>query len=307
MYNQQEMNGQLMKPQTQHIPLSSARRVNLVALWLTLMLPWSVFCLVFAVLIFSVRYSYPMVAYGVVVLIFLLVVLLGVYAFNALRRRWTQGGPEATWFIFLFLTTLLAYAVALFLADLTYRSWMQPYYDVSSLNQYDGVDVTTYYGQQLMDAGIANFSSGTELDTSRPNAFKNDVLYCVAPLTSSTYGGSPLTSYDFWAVGTNCCSDDGTDFACGSTDSTSLSGIRVMENGDRSFYRLAVQEAISIYGISSVHPLFFTLVDTDEATEHLESYYSYGSREYFISMLSYFVFQSCLVMIAACCFVKKLV
>merc|ERR1719502_2180472 len=68
-------------------------------------------------------------------------------------------------------------------------------------------------------------------------------LYCVAPIVK---GNAQLTSYDFWAVGVNCCSGAQSDFRCGEyTNPHSKSGLRLMKDDQRPFYRLAVQQSTS--------------------------------------------------------------
>ena len=66
-------------------------------------------------------------------------------------------------------------------------------------------------GQQLLDAGIVQFAPGSQLDVKKSMGFKNGELYCVAPIVFGT--ASPV-SYDFWAVGKDCCSGSQADFSC---------------------------------------------------------------------------------------------
>lgn len=66
-------------------------------------------------------------------------------------------------------------------------------------------------GQQLLDAGIVQFAPGSQLDVKKSMGFKNGNLFCVAPIVFGT--ASPV-SYDFWAVGKDCCSGSQADFSC---------------------------------------------------------------------------------------------
>lgn len=116
-----------------------------------------------------------------------------------------------------------------------------------------------------MDAGRVQFVSGTELDLKLANGFKNTDVFCVAPITLN---GASLASYDFWAVGKNCCSDQMADFRCGASAGLGpKGGVRVTDDVDRDFYRLAVQQAQSAHAIKAVHPLFFEW--TENALEQL--------------------------------------
>merc|ERR1719401_761214 len=108
------------------------------------------------------------------------------------------------------------------LGDSNFWENMQPYYDIQNLNDYSSVDPTRMRGQQMMDAGRVQFVSGATVDFTKAYAFQNLDTYCVAPITvNNPKVGSvtPLFSYDFWAVGTNCCDGNGTsavNFRCGS-------------------------------------------------------------------------------------------
>ena len=118
-------------------------------------------------------------------------------------------------------------------------------------------------------------------------AFKNVDTYCVAPVSVlqgpqfncrcaerrlSAPGGVvlPLETYDFWAIGMDCCSVNAADFHCGMGlgwascllplshgrsaraaralagevgNSKAHSGLRLLDDRQRSFYRLAVEQA----------------------------------------------------------------
>lgn len=135
---------------------------------------------------------------------------------------------QPTWCVFIFVTSLIAVIAAPIVANSNYIDWMQKYYDLSNLNEYTGVDPLWNRGVQMMDAGRVQFVHGATIDLSKAFAFKNQDTYCVAPITSSnislnpncancgetTTTGNPVSemgtpnvlgSYDFWAVGINCC------------------------------------------------------------------------------------------------------
>ena len=131
--------------------------------------------------------------------------------------------------------------LAAILGDLNFWYYMQPYYDIENLNTYPSVNPAREKGQQLMDAGRVYFADGTSLDMKKAMAFKNLDLYCVAPIVQGT---EQLASYDFWAVGINCCSGVSSDFRCGEFNNVhARAGLRVMKDDQRPFFRLAVQQA----------------------------------------------------------------
>merc|ERR1719478_402511 len=76
-------------------------------------------------------------------------------------------------------------------------------------------------------------------------------------------------TYDWWAVGTNCC--DGTtaaNFTCGQVKHPlARSGMRLLSDTQRPYYLLAVQEWSATYGLPVRHPLFFTWVKDPLETE----------------------------------------
>merc|ERR1719160_2030554 len=126
------------------------------------------------------------------------------------------------------------------------------------------------HGQNVLDAGQFYFVKGSKLDPLRAWHFRQKDVYCVAPIIAPvsngtwpvpnmTYPNVPLTqSYDFWAVGKDCCSVSSSDFRCGAYNNPlARSAIRVLDEQDLKFYRLAVEQAETLYGIMATHPVFF--------------------------------------------------
>jgi hypothetical protein len=92
-----------------------------------------------------------------------------------------------------------------------------------------------------------------------------------AAATSATKYGIPSSgTYDWWAVGVNCCDGNtAADFKCGEVnDPRSRSGMRLLSDTTRPFYLLAVQEWSATYGLPVKHPLFFTWVKDPLETEN---------------------------------------
>eukprot|EP00913_Durusdinium_trenchii_P009404 g8838.t2 len=144
------------------------------------------------------------------------------------------------------------------------------------------------------------------LETQR--GFKNDDTYCVAPII---LGKDQMASYDFWAVGVNCCPGQSPDFRCGEYNNAhARAGLRLMSDVERPFYRLAVQQAEAAYNIRTKppicpkqcvwwshqfglsrteHPMFFHWVQDPVALTN--EWISDGHRFVFKSMGVFFVFN----------------
>merc|ERR1740139_910007 len=118
-----------------------------------------------------------------------------------------------------------------------------------------------------MDAGRIVFKAGSHLDISKSMGFKNMDIYCVAPVVSATNKTAATASLDFWAVGINCCSGHMPDFHCGEFyNSNARSGLRLMRDDQRAYFRLAVEQAEAAYNIQATHPIFMYWMQ-DPATE----------------------------------------
>lgn len=284
------------------------RRLNVIAISLAVFVPWLVFCLVLAMLSFHMHYLQPSACKTILIVVG---VVLGAgilfSLFNMLRSRLSDeySEEEPTMGLFVCITALIALFIAMSLGDHNYYATMAQTYDIQSLNTYDGVDPALMRGQGLMDAGRVTFAPGTQPLLTRAVGFRNEETYCVAPLTGGVVNDVPLTTYDFWIVGTNCCSSTSTgadaDFRCGAFNvSTARGGIRVVRDEERSFYRLAVQQAEAAFQIKAVHPLFFRwVVDPDQELATLRRG---GFQFYFVCMFAYFGIQLLLVAISTCVF-----
>jgi hypothetical protein len=198
----------------------------------------------------------------------------------------------------------VAFGLAVFLAttfgDMNFWYNMQPFYDIENLNTYPSVNPAREKGQQLMDAGRVYFADGTGLDMRKAMGFKNLDLYCVAPIV---HGNDQLASYDFWAVGLNCCSGVSSDFRCGEFNNPhARSGLRLMRDDQRPFFRLAVQQAEAAYNIKATHPLFFYWMQDPVA--EMNGYRDDGFKYYLLGIFTHFAFNLFCVVCAVVGFAK---
>lgn len=272
------------------MPFTYRRRVNLTVLMLCLFIPVLLFALVCGSLSFSVHHDVPLLTWSIVGLGAIATGAIGFLAFMAVKQRYSDGDVtrESYWYIFLAVTMLLAYIFAIFLGLVNFWSNMLPYLELQSLSVHPAVDTTTMTAQQLMDVGRVTFTEGTKLDSKKSIGFKNVDRYCVAPIVPPD--GKKLESYDFWAIGLNCCSGSTADFHCGEFDNPQArSGLRLMRADQRGFYRLAVQQAEATYGIEAKHPLFFYWMQNAQA--ELEAYRGDAVRYFILGLGSSFSCQ----------------
>lgn len=291
------------------------QRLNVVAILISLFVPWLLFCVMFWTMSFWLHYKNTFLCAIVVLVGFLIVVGIGIAAWDAMKKK-RMGGVQLapflvdadvrkhapTWLVFLFITSLVAWVAGVVGGDVNYFQHLEPYYDVNNLNTYPNVDPSLMRGQQLMDAGRIMFSPGSKLDLSRSMGFKNQDLYCVAPIVG---GSDPkhLSSYDFWAVGKNCCSGNRADFHCGMFNNPHAgAGLRLMRDDHRAFFRLAVQQAEAAYAIKAHHPLFFHW--TQDPIGEVNEYMDTGYRYFLLGIFTYFIFQLFLVTVACLIFSK---
>lgn len=277
------------------------RRMNLPAIIACLVLPWGLFTAIYALQSFSIHYQQPSLCTLLTVLGLLAAVVVGLYtAGQRSSSYFSNAEREPTWLIFLTASLFVAWATAYCFGSSNFSSHMRPYYDALNLNNYTGIDPTRMRGQQLMDAGQVRFIPGTKLDITKSMGFKNSRTYCVAPIV---VGKDELVTYDFWAVGSDCCSGNQANFHCGHfNDPRANGGLRLMSDGDRAMYRLAVQQAEATYKIKAVHPLFFEWVA--EPLDLVMSWKSAGQGEFLVYTLAYLVFQVFLVVTASLAFSK---
>lgn len=272
------------------------QRMNFVAICQCLFIPWVLFCVVYGVTSFNLHYTKPWLCWLLVGVVGLAVALIGVEAWMAIRAKVRHEMKEPTWCIFLFITSLIAVILGVGLGDQIFNNFMQTYYNYLNLNDYKYVNVAKMRGEQLMDGARLGFQDGATLDLRKAIGFKNQNTYCVVPITMADKSGvmPELANYDFWAVGLNCCSGDNTDYHCGEYNNPKArGGLRLLEDDERAFYRLAVQQAEAMYHIKATHPLF--LYWTEDPVAEMESWREDGYKFFFIGMIVHFCWQALVV------------
>jgi hypothetical protein len=253
----------------------------------------------YAVMSFSMHYNDKLLCYLCVGIGFLIVLGICKMAVDSVGKHRADAGADPSWFVFLAAACLLAWVAGVALGDLNFFYNTEPHYEVSMLNSYPSVDPDTMPGQQVMDAGQMTFVSGSKLDLKKSMGFRNLDVYCVAPIVNNKTKskGPAVGSYDFWAVGLNCCSGAFGDFKCGEFKNPhARSGLRVMRNDQFNFYRLAVQQAEAAYNIKAMHPLFFYWMQ-DPVLE-VAAYMDEGIKYFWMGIFTFFAFLLFLVLVA---------
>jgi len=279
----------------------SRRRLNVLAMILCLLIPWALFTGVYWVLSFSLRYGQPAIAWGLVGVAALCVLLAGCCALQSTFKK-VVGDPtrEPNWYMFFFMSMVIAFLLAVVCGQYNFQMNLQPFYDMENLGNFTNIDPSRIRGQQVMDAGQITFSAGTRLDLSKSMGFKSENVYCVAPITMPS---ETPAQYDFWAVGTDCCSGSSADFHCKNfNDPGAIGALRETQDMNRAMYRLAVQQAEATYHIKATHPLFF--IWTHDPAAEMEGFRGAGTTWFLAGVFGHFVFQAFLVAVASIAFSK---
>lgn len=251
---------------------------------------------------FSAHYTSPMFFRGSVVFCGLIVSIFGARAMVSWQLRKHSDNYEPRWYFFIFVSCLIAWLAAIVCGSWNYAANMKPYYAQAELKMYTSVDPQATRGSQIMDAGSIIFTPNARVDIHRSMGFKDDDVYCVAPVVSPTLNAT-MATYDFWAVGVNCCSGHAADFACAIFDDVHAhAGLRVLGDDLLPKFRLAVEQAESAYRVKAANPIFvYWAADPLEAAG---AYREAALKAFAMAVLTHFALQLFAVVIAATTFLK---
>lgn len=176
------------------------------------------------------------------------------------------------WPFWLFFVSVVAAAVGYHVGTYLWEHYLHPYCEYKGLQHYRGINPNVIAGQRLLDSGLVDFTSNVNIDRAKGGCFmaRGDT-YCVAPIVQGAevlydVGGIPRTgSYDYFAVGKNCCSCPNHDFQCGDWKNPfAHGGIRSLDEKARPFYKLALADWQAAYQKASKDPLFYEWVQEPE-------------------------------------------
>lgn len=259
------------------------KRLNTLAICLNIFLPWLVFSAIFSLMCLSVHYTRPKAVRAAVAFGFALSLGSFILAYRSKYRDF-----DMQWYSFSGLALFIAVLLGWIFGSLNYSHNMMPYYDMENLNEYYNLNPAEKKGKEVMDAGKVWFADDVEIDFKKAIGFKNDHMYCVAPIT---FGDHQLPSYDFWAIGVDCCNGASGDFQCGEYENVhARAGLRLMDDKERPLFRLAVEMAESASNIKAQHPLFFYWVQDPIAEIH--TYRDEGFMYCMLGMGCHFIFNT---------------
>eukprot|EP00439_Symbiodinium_sp_Y106_P069079 s3562_g11.t2 len=244
----------------------------------------------------SLETHYPIIVYAAFTLLGL-GYLLCLHIISLMLRRYLAGRTTVFpfWYIFLGVALSVALVLSVCFARLNYSKNMLASETLRRLAMASNVDPAADSSSRYLDIGRVEFAPGAQIDVGKYIGFKNSDLYCVAPIINKNATKAPA-SYDYWAVGLNCCDQNG--FRCGEYDKPSArSGVRLLNEDSlrslstglllvrdawklfstvssslksqeqRQFYVLAVKEAEATFGITATTPLFFFWVEDANALQ----------------------------------------
>lgn len=247
-------------------PQWKRRSVNLQAAFVAFLVPWILFCITF-VAGSLLPFYYPalnMVILGTCALLLMCVFLYAVGSCNQMAMPSavsSNRSADTLWYSFNVTMCCVAIVLGVLLGRYDYQHNLLPYFIVTGLNTYRAVNPLLSKGQTVMDGGRLEFTEDSVLDLPHAMGFRGNDIYCVSPISvrgANATSPAPLPSYDFWAVGINCCDGpSGQKFRCGQWDNLNAhGGLRLLHEDQTPYFRLAVQQAEAAYNIKSVYPIF---------------------------------------------------
>lgn len=229
--------------------------MNIVPMFINVFAPWGLFVLCCGLCAFSFMYRHPGAVGVILCIAFIIVILVAITAVQARIRN-----PEPTWLSVAAVLLLIALIFGTITGLTLYFKFTHHNMQLFDLKVTNNVDASRQRGHDIMDAGIAYFTPGTTIDNRQSWHFKRapgGTMYCVAPIMTNNLVPNSQ-SYDFWAVGKDCCAVGASDFRCNAWRvGGAHAAIRVLDDEDMSYYRLAVQQAEGVFGIHAREPLLF--------------------------------------------------
>lgn len=198
-------------------------------------------------------------AIGIVVLLAYPTIALGVLIFGIIatrvhsKIRWSAVVYWTWWPFFRLVMCCLAVVLGTALGNYLWYHQFLRYTQLQRLQAYQNIDPYRASGVRLQDAGIATFNRNATVDRLRTGCTTDGATYCIAPIVPN---GKISLARDLFMVGVDCCACPG-EFRCGDWNVPGeLGGMRVVDDHDRQFYRVAAEKWSATYGPKLRHPIF---------------------------------------------------
>lgn len=230
---------------------------------LACLLPWylAVPCIALVVCILVVRL--------LTLIVFAAAVILGKYFKPFYRSSIVWYG---WWPFWLFVVSVAAAVVGYLTGIYLWSTFLGPYWEYKHLQMYRGINSNVIPGERIQDAGLVDFTDNVAIDRAKGGCFMDQGdTYCIAPIVNGGVLSDELAniprsgSYDYFAVGKNCCPCPNNDFQCGAWKNPfARGGIRSLDYQARPFYKLALGDWEASYEKAAKQPLFFEWVEQPE-------------------------------------------
>jgi len=208
---------------------------------------------------------------GVGCIIFFRALTVILFAWTVVRGKYLRKFYASSimywgyWPMSLFCCVIVATVLGSVTGDYLWSTALSPYLELKKLQKYTDVNPAVVPGVRIQDAGLVDFTENVAMDRAKGGCFMNKGdTYCIAPIVNGgevKYGlaGMPASgSFDYFAVGINCCTCPNRDFKCGEWQNPMASGgIRSLDFKARPYYQLALDDWQASYGKTSKTPMFF--------------------------------------------------
>jgi hypothetical protein len=250
-----------------------------------MMVPPMIFTFVAYVLTFYQHFRFGRLAW-----VFALCGLIPLFAAVSARSKATARGRRNPWHLYYIIMFAVSWILAAVVSEINYQYFMHTFYELQSMRTYTNIDPSEVSGMRVMDAASVGFVDDARVVTDMAMSYTTFDVYCVAPISTASglpSQGGKLISYDFWAVGINCCSSAKTNFNCGQLDNPRAKmGMRLVDNDQVSMFKLAVQQAEAAYNVEARHPVFFYW--TQDPDKQMVSFFGHGFKNYVMAGTAHF-------------------
>lgn len=264
-----------------------ARKENVLArnhapkLILNLLVPPFVFSSSTSLLAFVWRFKYPTGVWSLLALCFVPFFIACHQMRRLAREERSLEWVRLTTFLF-----LMAALIGSIVGELIFWCFTHRFFLVEFMKTYENINPGKVTGDQFLDAGKVKFTEESRVQVDMGMSFTTWDTYCVAPIVDGQ--NNDLATMDLWAVGINCCRSDDPIFSkcIDLKNEHAHAGLRMMEAGQRNYFRLAVEQAEAAYGIEAPNPLFFYWVQ-DPSTE-IEHFFEAGFKGWLLACFVHF-------------------